>query len=146
MGKVHFTPLMYPLIGNLMPNVQFLVDDPPEVVYVCHRGPSVHMPVILYGNRVTCSARSRLTQFPSPNYPRHHLTHTYHCLVPLQNITFKKNFPTRLHSPTQKEEGDEEGDIDFLILVPTRHRYSLDQTEKAGECLFHSFFCAFYIV
>jgi len=53
-----------------------LVDDPPEVVSVCHHGPSVHMPVIVDGNRVTCSARSRLTQFPSPNYPRHHLTHS----------------------------------------------------------------------
>jgi hypothetical protein len=67
---------MYLPIGNLMLNVQFLVDDPPEVVSVCHRGPSVYMLVILDGNCVTCTAWSRLTQFPSPNYPRHHLTHS----------------------------------------------------------------------
>jgi hypothetical protein len=75
-GKAHFTPLMYLPIGNLTPNVYFLVDDPLEVVFVCHRGPSVHMPVILDENRVTCSAQSRLTRFTSPNYPRHHLTHS----------------------------------------------------------------------
>jgi hypothetical protein len=67
---------MYPPIGNLTPNVLFLVDDLPEVVSVCHRGPSVHMPVILDGNRVMCSAWSHLTRFTSPNYPRHHLTHS----------------------------------------------------------------------
>jgi hypothetical protein len=43
-----------------------------------------------------------------------------------------------------KEEGDEEGDIDFSILVPSQHRYSLNQTKKAGECLFHSFFVPLY--
>jgi len=75
-GKYTLPPLMYPPIGNLTPNVYFLVDDLLEVVSVCHRGPSVNMPVILDGNRVTCSARSRLTRFTSPNYPRHHLTHS----------------------------------------------------------------------
>jgi hypothetical protein len=29
-------------IGDLTPNVQFLVDDSSDVVHVFHRGPSIH--------------------------------------------------------------------------------------------------------
>jgi hypothetical protein len=51
MGKLHFTSLMDPPIGDLTLNVQFLVDDPLDVVHLFHRGPFVHMPVVLLNFR-----------------------------------------------------------------------------------------------
>jgi hypothetical protein len=66
---------------------------------VSHRGPSVHMPVILDENR------SRLTEFPSPNCPRHHLTHSTR--ISLSRAPPKSHiqtlFPTRLHSPLKRK-------------------------------------------
>jgi hypothetical protein len=51
MGKLHFTSLMYLPISDLTLNVQFLVDDPLDVVHLFNRGPSVHMPVVLLNFR-----------------------------------------------------------------------------------------------
>jgi len=94
---------MYPHIGNLTSNVYFLVNDPSEVVSVCHRGPSVHMPVILEGNHVTCNARSRLTRFSSPNYPWHHLTHISLSRAP-PKPHFQTLFPTWLDSALKRKK------------------------------------------
>jgi hypothetical protein len=145
-GKVHFTPLMYPPIGNLTPNVQFLVDDPSEVVSVCHREPSVHMPVILDKNCVTCSARSRLTQFPSPNYPRHHLTHTYHCLVPLQNITFKICSPLDFTLPLKRKKATKKVTSISQFWSPLDTDILLTKPKRQVNVFFIHFFCDFYIV
>jgi hypothetical protein len=45
---------MYPPIGNLTPNVHFLVDDPPDVVHLFHVGPSVHLVCQKWRKEVTC--------------------------------------------------------------------------------------------
>jgi hypothetical protein len=34
MGKLHFTPLFYPRVGDLALNVPKLLDDPPELANV----------------------------------------------------------------------------------------------------------------
>lgn len=93
---------MYLPIGILTPNVYFLVDDSPEVISVCHRGPSIHMPFILDGNHVSCNARSRLTQFTSPNYPWHHLTHISLSRAPPTH--FQTLFSTWLHSALKRKK------------------------------------------
>jgi hypothetical protein len=62
LGKLHFTPLMYPHIGDLTPNVQKLIDDPHDVKNTCQSRPSVHLLVTLDEKEVTCITRDLLSK------------------------------------------------------------------------------------
>jgi len=138
-GKVHFIPLMYPSIGNLTPNVYFLVDDPP---WSCIRVPPwTFRPHARHFRRKSCHVQRTVT-FNMVYIPKLPPTSSNpHITISCPSKTSLSNFVPHLTSLcTQKEEGEEECDIDLPILVPTRHQYSLNQTEKASECLFHSFF------
>jgi len=62
MGKLPFTPLKYPLIGELTPNVPILVDDPPELANLSQLIPSVHLVINFDGKTITCNASDILSK------------------------------------------------------------------------------------
>lgn len=134
---------MYPPISNLTPNIYFLVDDPPKIVSVCHHGPSVHMPVILDGNRVTCSARSRLTQFSSPNYPRHHLTHISLSRAPPKSH-FQTLFPTWLDSALKRKKATKKATSISQFWSPLDTDILSTKPKKQVSVFFIPFLCFLY--
>lgn len=65
--------------GVPTPNVQNLVDDPPNLANYWHLIPSVHLSVTLNGNEVTCVERDLLKP-ESTNFAPPRLMHETTCV------------------------------------------------------------------